>query len=151
MIHDRVCPECGAAFSPRHGSQVCCSDACKRARKFKLDKESRALRKQNEPRICPECGVEFVPSHGRQICCSDKCKHERGNRQRRESKRRNYHLRRVRKITLQEQRLQVSLRRRDALAPKPKIEIINRDGIIIERRGNIPVGSRSADFIRHNA
>ena len=37
MIHDRTCPECGAAFVPLHGSQVCCSDECKAARKKMLD------------------------------------------------------------------------------------------------------------------
>ena len=26
----RVCPECGAEFVPRSGTQVCCSDKCKR-------------------------------------------------------------------------------------------------------------------------
>ena len=103
-----------------------------------------------EPRICPECGVEFVPSHGNKVCCSNECQRERANRQRRKSKRRNYHFRRARKLSPRKQ-LQVSLARRDLLAPKPKTEVIYRDGIIIERRGNIPIGSRSADFIRHNA
>lgn len=37
MIHDRTCPECGAAFVPLLGSQVCCSDECKAARKKMLD------------------------------------------------------------------------------------------------------------------
>lgn len=34
---ERICPECGAAFVPRNGQQVCCSDECKAARKKKLD------------------------------------------------------------------------------------------------------------------
>lgn len=37
-MHSRVCPECGAAFMPRYGSQVCCSDECKAARKKRLNK-----------------------------------------------------------------------------------------------------------------
>lgn len=32
-MHERVCPECGAAFVPRYGGQVCCSDECKAARR----------------------------------------------------------------------------------------------------------------------
>ena len=44
-----------------------------------------------------------------------------------------------------------NLRRRDALAPKPKTEIIERNGIVIERRGTVPLGCHAADFIRHNA
>ena len=41
-MHERTCPECGAAFSPHRGNQVCCSDACKRARAKRLDRESRS-------------------------------------------------------------------------------------------------------------
>ena len=103
-----------------------------------------------EPRICPECGVEFVPSHGNKVCCSDECKHERENRQRRKSKRRNYHFYRARKLSPRKQ-LQVNLARRDLLAPKPKTEIFYRNGIMIERRGTVPAGCHAADFIRHNA
>lgn len=40
-MHDRVCPECDAVFSPRYGSQVCCSDECKRARHHRLEREHR--------------------------------------------------------------------------------------------------------------
>lgn len=36
-MHKRICPECGAAFMPRNGQQVCCSDKCKAARKKRLD------------------------------------------------------------------------------------------------------------------
>ena len=45
----------------------------------------------------------------------------------------------------------IRLARRDLLAPKPKTEIIYRNGIIIERRGTVPVGCHAADFIRHNS
>lgn len=40
-MHERVCPECGAAFVPLHSSQVCCSDKCKAARKKRLDDNRR--------------------------------------------------------------------------------------------------------------
>ena len=36
-MHKCVCPECGAAFQPRYGNQVCCSDECKAARTKRLD------------------------------------------------------------------------------------------------------------------
>ena len=36
-MHERTCPECGAAFVPRYGGQVCCSDECKASRKKMLD------------------------------------------------------------------------------------------------------------------
>ena len=36
-MHERVCPECGAAFVPRYGGQVCCSDECKAARRKRLE------------------------------------------------------------------------------------------------------------------
>ena len=36
-MHSRVCPECGAAFMPRYGSQVCCSDECRAVRTKRLD------------------------------------------------------------------------------------------------------------------
>ena len=69
----------------------------------------------------------------------EECKHERVNRQRRKSKRRNYHFYRARKPSPRKQ-LQVNLARRDALAPKPRTEIIYHGGVIIERRGFIPAG-----------
>lgn len=28
----KICPECGAAFVPRHASQICCSEECRRNR-----------------------------------------------------------------------------------------------------------------------
>ena len=41
-MHTRVCPECGAAFMPRYGSQVCCSDECKRVRQQRQVRENYA-------------------------------------------------------------------------------------------------------------
>ncbi len=98
-------------------------------------------------RTCPECGKVFKPAHGSQVCCSEECKAGRLRLQRRESKRCNA---RIRKLS-PHQRMLANLRRRDALAPKPKTEIIERNGIIIERRGTVPAGCHAADFIRHNA
>ena len=96
-------------------------------------------------KICVECGAAFVPRHGSQVCCSDECKNKRQQRQTRESRRRKI------KHLSPRQKMKINLARRDALAPKPKIEIIERNGIIIERRGTVPAGCHAADFIRHNA
>lgn len=98
-------------------------------------------------RICPECGAEFRPLHGSQVCCSDECKRNRLRMQRRESKRCNA---RIRKLSPRQQMF-VNLRQRDALAPKPKTEIIERNGIVIERRGTVPAGANAVGVIRHNA
>ena len=100
-----------------------------------------------EPRVCVECGAAFVPRDGRRLYCSEKCARRRQRRQCRQNKR----LRRKLKHLSPHQRMLANLRQRDALAPKPKIEIINRNGIIIERRGTVPAGCHAADFIRHNA
>ena len=47
-MHSRVCPECDAAFVPRYGSQVCCSDKCRAARHRRLSREglARCAKKQ---------------------------------------------------------------------------------------------------------
>ena len=98
-------------------------------------------------RTCPECGAAFVPRDGRRLYCSEKCARRRQRRQCRENKRvRN------RKLKLSpRQKMKINLARRDLLAPKPKTEIIERNGITIERRGTVPAGCHAADFIRHNA
>ena len=46
--------------------------------------------------------------------------------------------------------MKINLARRDALAPKPKTEIIERNGIVIERRGTVPAGAHAVGIIRHN-
>ena len=95
-------------------------------------------------RTCPECGATFSPVYGSQVCCSDECKRKRRRRQTRES------LARTRKLS-PHQRMLVRLRQLDALCPKPKTEIICRNGIIIERRGTVPLGCYAAGLIRLNA
>ena len=40
-MHTRVCPECGAEFAPRYGSQVCCNDKCRTVRHPRIDRECR--------------------------------------------------------------------------------------------------------------
>ena len=94
-------------------------------------------------KICPECGAAFVP-RGTQVCRGDECRRKRHLRQIRESRRKIKHL-------SPHQRMLANLRRRDALAPKPKTEIIERNGIRIERRGTVPLGCHAVGPIRHNA
>ena len=95
-------------------------------------------------KICPECGAKFVLTYSNQTCCSDECKRKRRRRQTRES------LARIRRKLSPRQQRNENLRQRDALAPKPKTEVIYRNGIIIERRGTVPAGGHAADFIRHS-
>ena len=47
-MHERTCPECGAAFEPRYGNQVCCSDECRKARHRRSDKESRRRARESK-------------------------------------------------------------------------------------------------------
>lgn len=96
-------------------------------------------------KICPVCGAKFVLTYSNQVCCSDECRRKRKRRQVRES------LARFRRKLSPRQQMLVNLRQRDAIAPKPKTEIICRDGIIIERRGTVPAGCHAAGVIRHNA
>ena len=103
----RVCPECGAAFMPRNGQQVCCSDECKAARKKMLDDNRYQFRDQKSESAFRE--------------------------ERREKARRRAEF----------------FAARDAIAPKPKIEIIERNGIIIERRGTVPAGCHAVGVIKH--
>ena len=46
MMVDRKCPECGAAFTPRSKTQVCCSKECQKKRKRRIDKESHRLHRR---------------------------------------------------------------------------------------------------------
>ena len=93
-------------------------------------------------RKCPECGAEFRPLHGSQVCCGDECRRKRHLRQIRERRRKIKHL-------SPHQRMLANLRRRDLLAPKPKTEIIYRNGIVIERRGTVPAGCHAVGVIKH--
>ena len=102
MLYDRTCPECGAAFTPRYGSQVCCSAQCQKRREKRQQRES-LKRRNRRPKLSPH------------------------------------------------QRMLANLRKRDALCPKPRTEIICRNGVIIERRGTVPAGCHAVGIIRHNA
>lgn len=156
----RVCPECGAAFSPRYGRQVCCSDACKRSRVLKMKKSFYEQRRgPRTPRNCVICGKEFLARSPSRKTCSHECavehylrsSHQGGGMPGGDDATR--WVERCARAARQkrEQARRIRFARLDALAPKPKIEIITRNGIIIERRGTVPAGCHAADFIRHNA
>lgn len=49
----RKCLECGATFTIRHHTQVCCSPACQKARKRKHDRAYKALRRR-DPNLAQE-------------------------------------------------------------------------------------------------
>lgn len=100
-------------------------------------------------RTCPECGAAFSPAYGSQVCCSDECRHKRQLRQNHERQRRCSRCK-IKNLSPR-QKMLANLRRRDALAPKPKTEIIERNGIVIERRGTVPLGCHAVGIIRHNA
>ena len=173
----RSCPECGQSFIPGYGSQVCCSAACRAARINRLNRAHHAAKRKalETPRTCVVCGKVFRSARKNSVCCSPECQRKHKIR----LSCANRHQRKQRKLALvagkgvnnlggrprkidrlaeiraerrdAEVRRREFLARRDALAPKPKTEIIYRNGIIIERRGTVPAGCHAADFIRHNA
>ena len=93
-------------------------------------------------KICPECGAAFVPRNSSQVSCSDECKRNRLRRQIREWAYEHGYIRHHRQVKLSaRQQMFANLRQRDAIAPKPRTEIIYNGGVIIERRGFIPAGA----------
>lgn len=70
-----VCPECGSTFTPAHGNQVYCSDACWVRTRNRMQRERMAsARKTHEyVKVCKCCGVEFKTSKSFKVYCSPKC------------------------------------------------------------------------------
>lgn len=145
MMHERTCLECGAAFVPLYGTQNCCSDECKGARKSRLRVEHRRARADFDrtPRVCPECGTSFVPTRKNQVCCCTACSKVHA---------RNDSLAALKaERTVKARRRAVFFAARDrafarAGFPAPKIEV--RNGVRIERRGTVPAGCRATGYIR---
>ena len=71
----RICPVCGAAFSPVNGRQRFCSRACTLQAKYKRDgaRRSAARAAARANRTCPVCGTTFTPKNARGIYCSMRC------------------------------------------------------------------------------
>ena len=142
-MHSRVCPECGAEFMPRTGSQVCCSDECRAARHQRIDRECRRRARgadfDRSPRVCLECGTSFEPRRKNQVCCCAACAKVRAHRQAADAQA-------ATPSALKAERAAKARRRaaffaaRDAAferagLPIPKIEV--RNGVRIESRGVI--------------
>lgn len=47
-MNTRICPECGAAFTPQSKTQVCCSKECQQKRCRRHDNESRRRAKHRK-------------------------------------------------------------------------------------------------------
>ena len=83
-----------------------------------------------------------MPRNSLQISCSDECKLKRQRRQAREWEYEHGYICRRRQVKLSpRQQMFANLQQRDAIAPKPRTEIIYHGGVIIERRGFIPAGA----------
>ena len=119
------------------------------------NKRGKSAADDNKQRVCPVCGAAFMPRNGSQVCCSDKCKAARkkmldDNRyQFRDQKS---------EIAFREERRKKARRRAEFFAARdaaferaglPIPEIIERNGIIIERRGTVPAGCHAVGIIKH--
>lgn len=145
----RTCLECGAAFMPQYGVQVCCSDACKKARQERLRAERRRRARADiglSPRVCLVCGATFAPRRKNHVCCCTACS--------------KVHSRNSGVAVLEAKRTAKARRRAAFFAERdrafaragftpPKIEV--HDGVRVERRGVVPggcyVGTRKGGLI----
>ena len=144
----RTCLECGAAFMPQHGVQVCCSDACKKARQERLRAERRRAHTgfDRSPRVCLVCGATFAPRRKNHVCCCTACS--------------KVHSRNSGVAVLEAKRTAKARRRAAFFAERdrafaragftpPKIEV--HDGVRVERRGVVPggccVGARKGGLV----
>ena len=117
---ERICPECDAAFMPRNGRDLCCSDACRAARKRRLDTEAhRRLRGSKNKSVYKDDAV-FVERVQRMTLAEE----------RREKARRRAAFFAARDAAFERAGL-----------PIPKIVV--RNGVRIENRGTIAWGGRT--------
>jgi len=104
-------------------------------------------------RKCKDCGCDITQRYiaaKRCIDCAVKRQQRLANRRRQRRQCRENKRVRNRKLKLSpRQKMKINLARRDALAPKPKTEIIERNGIIIERRGTVPARANAVGIIKH--
>ena len=127
-MHDRTCPECGAAFMPRTGREVCCSDECREARKRRLDTEAhRRLRGSKNKSVYKDDEVEAARVQRMTLAA-----------EREEKARRRAAFFAARDAAFERAGL-----------PIPQIEI--RDGIRVEWRGQPRLGCCAVGVVNHNA
>ena len=73
----KKCVICGKAFMPKHGSQLCCSDECKKTRhrqsSMAWQREHKKPRKEFEF-VCATCGGKFVSNKPNRKTCSAECR-----------------------------------------------------------------------------
>lgn len=124
-MNTRICPECGAEFMPRYGSQVCCSDECRAARHRRIDKECRRRARGSN---------------------------DRGAKDKRVSENHEVDVELVQRMTLAEKRKAKARRRAEFFAARdaaferaglPIPKIVVRNGMRIENRGTIAWGGRT--------
>lgn len=140
-MHSRVCPECGAEFQPRTGSQVCCSDECRAARHQRIDRECRRRARgadfDRSPRVCLECGAAFEPRRKNQVCCCAACAKVRAHRQAADAQAATPSALKAERAAKARRRAEFFAARDAAFEraglPVPKIEI--RNGVRVETRG----------------
>lgn len=145
-MHSRICPVCNAAFVPRYGNQVCCSDKCQAARNNRLKKLSDANRYRfrdqkseiafrRERREKARRRAEFLAARDRAF---EKAGQpipqieERGG------------VREARQICRARRDLQWN-------ALHTPVTVIRLGGMRIERRGTVPAGGRAVSVVSHNA
>ena len=153
MIHDRTCPECGAAFYPLSNRQACCSGACQRQRSVKMMAKRRELiraRKGLVPqtRACVVCGAEFSTTDPRRKTCSHECavanQHKLcrdWNHQNTDPAEKAFRDRQRAEEKRERAAREARLKRRDAAyaANAPRTKVVTRGKIKVELRGTVPV------------
>ena len=116
---------------------------------------------RNRPKRCPECKRILVVKRSRDYRARIKQKaevkrlvdtSERKRKEREDLVRRALESKIASRRNRAEERRQMfaNLRRRDKLAPDPKVEVIVRGGVRIERRGVVPAGGRAVAVVSHN-
>ena len=116
---------------------------------------------RNRPKRCPECkrilAVKRSQDYRARIKQKAEVKRlvdisERKRKEREELVRRELESKIASRRSRAEERRQMlaRLRRRDAASPAPKIEVIERGRVRIERRGVVPAGGRAVAVVPHN-
>lgn len=141
----RVCPVCGAEFTPAYFQQKCCSEPCKRARQLQRMEAYRARAGRRTAGLgkrarCVVCGRVFVSHHNRNTC-SAACKMEhyrqqnRDHRERQRAREELVDMRKVRAARL----VAVDMRNAEAVANTP-VARSRRGDEVVETRGNCTGG-----------
>ena len=94
----RICVECGEEFHPRSPSQITCSEACRKKRKYQACLESLerkraglpSLNKKKYPeQVCVICGCVFSPNCATAMTCGGEDCTKAYRRQKKAERKRN--------------------------------------------------------------